>query len=140
MKNIYKKHNSFSNFKLSKENKFFDLNKIINILKLEIKKEKNLFKKNIFENLVFDLSDNKREKKIVFKLTPNVIEEIKTIDEKEIANYLYHRYRYEIFPQKKILDDFPPYLQIEPTSICNYRCVFCYQTDNKKHTCNYKLK
>jgi len=64
MKNIYKKHNSFSNFKLSKENKFFDLNKIINILKLEIKKEKNLFKKNIFENLVFDLSDNKREKKI----------------------------------------------------------------------------
>ena len=40
MKNIYKKHNSFSNFKLSKENKFFDLNKIINILNLEIKKEK----------------------------------------------------------------------------------------------------
>ncbi len=130
MKNIYKKHNSFSNFRLSKENEFFDLNKIINILNLEIKREKNLSKKKIYEKLIFDLSNNKIEKKTVFKLTPNVIEEIKTIDEKEIANYLYHRYRYEIFPQEKTLDDFPPYLQIEPTSICNYRCVFCYQTDN----------
>ena len=48
----------------------------------------------------------------------------------KVPQYLYHRYRYEIFPQKKILDNYPPYLQIEPTSICNYRCVFCYQTDN----------
>ena len=31
---------------------------------------------------------------------------------------------------KKLIDEFPPFLQIEPTSICNYRCVFCYQTDN----------
>ena len=36
-----------------------------------------------------------------------------------------------IYPQIKKFDDYPPYLQIEPTSICNYRCVFCYQTDNK---------
>ena len=48
----------------------------------------------------------------------------------KVPQYLYHRYRYEIFSQKKILDNYPPYLQIEPTSICNYRCVFCYQTDN----------
>ena len=38
---------------------------------------------------------------------------------------------------KKIVDNFPPYLQIEPTSICNYRCVFCFETDktftNKKN-------
>jgi len=130
MKNIYKKHNSFSNFKLSKKNKSLDIKKIINILRNEINKEKNLSKKNIFEKLVFDLNDDKGEKEISFKFTPNVIEEIKTIDDNEITNYLFHRYRYEIFPQEKTLDDFPPYLQIEPTSICNYRCVFCYQTDN----------
>ena len=40
-----------------------------------------------------------------------------------------HRYRYEVFPQKKILDEFPPCLQIEPSSICNFRCVFCFETD-----------
>jgi radical SAM protein with 4Fe4S-binding SPASM domain len=29
------------------------------------------------------------------------------------------------------LDDFPPCLQIEPASICNYRCLFCYQVDEE---------
>ena len=106
MKNIYKKHNSFSNFKLSKKNKSLDIKKIINILRNEINKEKNLSKKNIFEKLVFDLNDDKGEKEISFKFTPNVIEEIKTIDDNEITNYLFHRYRYEIFPQEKTLDDF----------------------------------
>ena len=69
--------------------------------------------------------------KLKFKLTSNVIKEIQTIDEKKIPLYLVHRYRYELYPQRKKFDDYPPYLQIEPTSICNYRCVFCYQTDNK---------
>ena len=66
-----------------------------------------------------------------FKLTPNVVKEIQTLEDFNIPKYLVHRYRYEIYPQLKIFDDFPPYLQIEPTSICNYRCVFCYQTDNE---------
>ena len=52
------------------------------------------------------------------------------LEEKDTLDYLIHRYRYEIFPQLNKLHDFPPYLQIEPSSICNYRCVFCYQTDN----------
>ena len=29
----------------------------------------------------------------------------------------------------KIITDFPLYLLIEPTSICNLRCVMCFQTD-----------
>ena len=66
-----------------------------------------------------------------FNLTPNVVKEIQSLNLNQVAKYLVHRYRYEIHPQLRISDDFPPYLQIEPTSICNYRCVFCYQTDNK---------
>ena len=53
----------------------------------------------------------------------------------ELPRFLFYRYRYEVFPQQLKLDEFPPCLQIEPTSICNYRCVFCYQVDssfNKK--------
>jgi radical SAM protein with 4Fe4S-binding SPASM domain len=64
-----------------------------------------------------------------FGLAPNVVEEIATIADADLPRYLVHRYRYEIFPQKSIVDDFPPYLQIEPSSVCNYRCVFCYETD-----------
>ena len=60
-----------------------------------------------------------------------LLKEIQTLEVKNILLIiLIHRYRYEIYPQLKVKDDYPPYLQIEPTSICNYRCVFCYQTDN----------
>lgn len=62
-------------------------------------------------------------------LTPNVIEEINTLTDNELPRYLVHRYRYEIYPQLAELDDYPPYLQIEPSSICNYRCVFCFESD-----------
>lgn len=68
-----------------------------------------------------------------FQLHPNVIEEMGRLSDGELARYLFYRYRYEMFPVQKIVDDFPPCLQIEPTSICNYRCVFCYQTDPNFH-------
>ena len=64
-----------------------------------------------------------------FYLRPHVIEEMARIDDADLPRYLYHRYRYDIFPTTKELDDYPPCVQIEPTSICNFRCVFCFQTD-----------
>lgn len=65
----------------------------------------------------------------VFCLSPNVAHEIDTLPDEALPRYLVHRYRYEIFPDRHIVDAYPPYLQIEPTSMCNYRCVFCYETD-----------
>ena len=42
-----------------------------------------------------------------------------------------------VFPNTKEIDDHPPCLQIEPSSVCNFRCVFCFETDksftNKKN-------
>ncbi len=65
-----------------------------------------------------------------FHLTPFVAEEIRRLrTDDEVFRYLYYRYRYDVYPNKQKLDGFPPCVQIEPTSICNYRCVFCYQTD-----------
>jgi sulfatase maturation enzyme AslB (radical SAM superfamily) len=64
-----------------------------------------------------------------FYLRPHVFEEIERLDDKDLARYLYHRFRYDVFPVTKELDDYPPCVQIEPTSICNFRCVFCFQTD-----------
>ena len=51
-----------------------------------------------------------------FTLKPNVVKEIQSINLSQIPKYLVHRYRYEIHPQIRISDDFPTYLQIEPTS------------------------
>ena len=86
---------------------------------------------NILKKIKEDLFEKGSKNQPKFTLTPNVIKEIETISETNLPRYLAHRYRYEIYPQVNKVDNYPPYLQIEPTSICNYRCVFCYQTDNK---------
>jgi len=65
-----------------------------------------------------------------FTLQSYVIEEINRLPDAALPLYLFYRYRYETFPQRKVLDDFPPCIQVEPTSVCNYRCVFCYQIDD----------
>ena len=137
---MYKKHNSFFALKHKKNkeinsaidriNKVVSNNSIVDKLSLENKK--------ILNKVIKDLTaeDNKLKKEN-FNLKSNVIAEINTINDFDLPRYLVHRYRYEIFPQTKIIDNFPPYLQIEPTSICNYRCVFCFETDptftNKKN-------
>ena len=64
-----------------------------------------------------------------FSLQSYVVEEINRLPDELLPRYLWYRYRYEAWPERKVLDQFPPCLQIEPTSVCNYRCVFCYQTD-----------
>jgi radical SAM protein with 4Fe4S-binding SPASM domain len=84
----------------------------------------------IFEKVCRDLLDSESSKNQPhFSLSPHVIDEIATYSDQDLPLYLAHRYRYEVYPQLKILDQYPPYLQIEPASICNFRCVFCFETD-----------
>ena len=64
-----------------------------------------------------------------FVLQSYNIEEISRLTDKDLPRFLFYRYRYDTFPKRRKLDNFPPCLQIEPTSICNYRCVFCFQKD-----------
>lgn len=66
-----------------------------------------------------------------FRLHDNSVEEISRLSDAELPRYLYYRFRYEVNPERKVLDEYPPCIQVEPTSVCNYRCVFCYQTDEE---------
>lgn len=43
--------------------------------------------------------------------------------------YLLYRYKFKILPLKKIVTEFPEYVLIEPVSICNLRCIMCFQVD-----------
>ena len=133
MKQLYKKHNSFINLTVKKK---LDMKFFLSGLKEILDDKKNLANLStdhlkIIENIKQDLYFSGTKGRPKFALSSNVIKEIQSVNLVEIPKYLVHRYRYEIYPQLRIADDFPPYLQIEPTSICNYRCVFCYQTDNK---------
>lgn len=133
MNKVYKKFNSFLSIRIKNK---YDLKKFLDDLKLILNDKKNLVNLNeyflkILDIIKKDLFDNTKNNNPKFVLSPNVIKEMQTINHNQIPKYLVHRYRYEIYPQIRKFDNFPPYLQIEPTSICNYRCVFCYQTDNK---------
>ncbi len=45
------------------------------------------------------------------------------------VDYLLFRHFFNNLAEKKFKTDFPPYLLIEPTSICNLRCIMCFQKD-----------
>ena len=55
--------------------------------------------------------------------------EIDILDEIYHIRYFIYRYKFNIFPKIKKIDKYPPVIQIEPTSICNFRCIMCYQAD-----------
>jgi len=64
-----------------------------------------------------------------FVLKGHEISEFKSIKSKDHGRYLLYRYKYNKYPELKIVDDYPPCVQIETSSICNYRCIMCYQVD-----------
>ncbi len=55
--------------------------------------------------------------------------ELKKISENKLVRYFIYRYKFNIYPKLRKVDKYPPVIQIEPTSICNYRCIMCYQAD-----------
>ena len=135
MDKIYKKHNSFVSLQGKYEDDYNNfLKRLKSLLTDDQLKKFNLTNQKIIKKIETDIFGNDLENNLddtnKFSIKQNVIDEIKTINDNDLLRYLIHRYRYEIYPEKKIVDEYPPYLQIEPSSICNYRCVFCFMTDN----------
>ena len=137
-----------------KQKGFFSENLLINRLPLDHKSTFEKIKKiKITENdyiikkyvLAYEsYFKNKNNNEII----PGDIDriELEKLEGENLKRYLEYRYKYKIYPNEKILEDYPPCVQVEPTSICNYRCVMCYQKDrtfSKKssgHMGNMKLE
>ena len=126
---LYRKGNSFQSLK---SNSQFD-GVSSRLLNLQASLDTGIYsdyQATILSRALSDLLDSSVVRDTnTFWLRPHVVEEMERIDDGDLGRYLFHRYRYDIFPVTKELDDFPPCVQIEPTSICNFRCVFCFQTD-----------
>ena len=129
----YKKKDSFVKLENKKNFAINSLNKtIITALNNEnIINSLNNDEKDIIKSLKKDfLNNSQKNDPKIFTLKENTIAEINTFSEsKDIIKYLINRYKYEIFPVIKKISDYPPLVQIEPSSICNFRCVFCFETD-----------
>lgn len=54
-----------------------------------------------------------------------------------LVDYVCYRYKFKNYPRLKKLESFPLHLLIEPTSICNLRCVMCFQSDPSFRTKEY---
>ncbi len=105
------------------------LKRIHNLSNQLIQQDLNDHEKSVIQQACRDLTSYKPTKKNGFWLRPHVLEELRRITDDELPRYLFYRYRYDVYPEERLLDAFPPCVQIEPTSVCNYRCIFCYQTD-----------
>ena len=93
------------------------------------KKNKDIIKIIIssYEKILSD--NNNKLLDTDFVLSGHELVEFENIHDWEVFKYLVYRYKYNKYPDLKIIDDFPPSIQIEITSVCNFRCVFCYQAD-----------
>ncbi len=88
-------------------------------IKLKIEKAKVLdleIKNNILE-------------KIDKVIGPQEIEWIQRNEERDIVDYIVHRYKFKFYPKLKKVVPFPLHLLIEPVSFCNIHCVMCFQND-----------
>ena len=110
MKQVYKKYNSFVGLRLKEK---YDKNDFLNNLKLILEDKKNLLNLDkyyleILDYIKKDLFFSGTKERPKFHLSPNVVKEIQSINFNQIPKYLVHRYRYEIHPQIRMFDDFPP--------------------------------
>lgn len=132
-KSVYKKDNSFVGFSGVGTN-VSGILKRVSDLKIATEKSKNIdYRQSVLLDACRGLLEGAGESDTVFWLRPHIIKEIERVSEGDMADYLFYRYRYDVFPAQKKTDAFPPCVQVEPTSVCNYRCVFCYQVDQSLH-------
>lgn len=129
---IYHKHNSFVDLRHRQEGLQEKVLARIKALQADMQCANGMSGvfHSVLNRALQDILSNDEQGSPRLRLTPYVNEEINNCTDNELPRYLVHRYRYEIYPQLGELDDYPPYLQIEPSSICNYRCVFCFNSDN----------
>jgi len=128
------------------EKKYDKANSIIELRGVE-EKRKQVFDKiksqknsiavrgdSVLQQVIKDLFSSEKNETIThekFYLRDHVVEEMSRLDSSNYLRYLRYRYRYELYPVIYKTAEYPPLVQIEPASICNYRCVFCYQIDNQ---------
>ena len=102
---------------------------LINLEKLSFNNDRD---RKILEEIIKNHKDfliDKKTQEGKFLINDMEVNELKKIEEKNFSRYLLYRYKYRFFSKEKKVDDFPPCIQVEPTSICNFRCIMCYQSD-----------
>jgi radical SAM protein with 4Fe4S-binding SPASM domain len=122
-KGKYDKGNTF--LSINTDLKQIDLFHRVSKLRQEFRNGLNASDNGVLPEVIYALSDHANP----WPIQQHVLMEASRQSDESLLQYLCARFRYDFFPKRKHLEDYPPCLQIEPSSICNFRCVFCFQTD-----------
>jgi len=128
---LFDKANSLAQI-IVKDHEYTDIRARIRRLSERLEQSQGTdYQSRVLRQACHDLLEESPDPQAHFALRDHVVEELEHLPDESLPRYLFYRYRYDVYPAQKIVDDFPPCLQIEPTSVCNYRCVFCYQIDKE---------
>jgi radical SAM protein with 4Fe4S-binding SPASM domain len=103
--------------------KSIDKNLLSQVIKEHSKKSLEPEDKSILAELILAMENNQ------LILSPQEIQFLNSNQQAIWSDYLIFRYKFDNFPKKKIVSDFPIYVLIEPVSACNLRCIMCFQID-----------
>ena len=92
--------------------------------------------KRIFQTIYTELEERKR---LPFQWTPQESNYLTNNNREKWMDYIIYRYKFKNYPKKKIVAQFPFYLLIELTSMCNLRCKMCFQVDQTFTTRKYQF-
>jgi radical SAM protein with 4Fe4S-binding SPASM domain len=82
--------------------------------------------KVIIDEIIDSLKINN---KLPFSYTPQENTYLREHSKNKWIKYLIYRFKFRIYPIRKIVSSFPTYILIEPTSACNLKCTMCFQMD-----------
>jgi len=74
---------------------------------------------------------------IPFQWTPQESNYLANNSREKWLDYIIYRYKFKTYAKKKVVTQFPVYLLIELTSMCNLRCKMCFQVDQTFTTRKY---
>ena len=82
---------------------------------------------NSYEDFIKNKKSEKNDYFILDEYEKLEVSNLKT--DEHFLRYLVYRFKYRVYPKIKKIDEYPPCVQIEPASVCNLRCIMCYQSD-----------
>lgn len=129
------RHGTFLSAKVHESDDVFA--QLNNLLKAELTNPPaDTVRVEILQKLMSDLSHDSFTKnlqeegaEVKFAISQQEIDWLQKAPQDKWVDYLVYRYEFKIYPRIKKLRPFPIYLLIEPTSVCNLRCVMCFQVD-----------
>jgi cob(I)alamin adenosyltransferase len=115
-KNIYDKADSILELRGVSEKR----KQILDLIHAQINKT-SIESDDLLQKIQQDLFSSEITSKFAeskFYLRDHVVEEMSRIDKSDFLRYLRYRYHYDIYPTIHKTSDYPPLVQIEPTSRC----------------------